>query len=160
MANTDKTTVVAIYIRDQLRANAASLGLVAGQIIYGEQNNIPGGVSVVVDSGTKSRNLEGSAAIQVAPGRFSGGRTRNRMLVTITVYNSQYGDEESKRLEVDQIAEGIEHFLHQDTTLGGNIIHGFVETWNPGTTIKGGSMFRVCQMIYSGQSKTTLPDVP
>lgn len=160
MAHTDKTTVIAIYIRDLLRTNAVILGLDATKILYGEQNNIPGGISVVVDSGTKTRALEGNVAKEVAPGVFAGGRVRNRMLVTITVYVSEYGSEEAKRLKVDQIAENIEHFLHQDTSLNNQIIHGFVETWNPGITFKGGSMFRTNQMIFNAQTKTSLVDLP
>lgn len=160
MAHTDKATVIAIYIRDLLRTNAVTLGLDATKIIYGEQTNIPGGISVVVDVGTKTRTLEGSSAIQVSPGVFSGGRTRNRMLITITIYNSEYGSEEAQRLLVDQKAETIEHFLHQDTSLNNNIIHGFVETWNPGISYKGGTQFRTTQLVYSAQTKTSIPDLP
>jgi len=160
MAHTDRTTVVAIYIRDLLRTNAVALGLDATKIIYGEQVQIPGGISVIIDSGTKNRTLEGSSAIQVSPGVFSGGRTRNRMAVTITIYNSTMGSEEDQRLAVDQKAEEIENFLHQDTSLNNNIMHGFVETWNPGISFKSGTMFRTTQMIYMAQSKTSIPDLP
>lgn len=160
MAHTDRTTVVAIYIRDLLRTNAGTLGLDATKIIYGEQVAIPGGISVVIDSGSKNRTLQGSSAIQVSPGVFSGGRTSNRMLVIIRIYNSEYGSEEAQRLAVDQKAEAIEHFLHQDTSLNNNIIHGFVESWNTGITIKSGTTFRTTEMIYSALSKTSLPDLP
>lgn len=158
MSHTDRTTVVALYIRDLLRTNAGSLGLDATKIIYGEQVAIPGGLSVVVDSGTKNRTLRGSTAKEVSPGVFSGGRTENRILVTITVFNSAYGSEETERIAVDQKAEDIEHFLHQDTSLNNNIVHGFVETLNPGITLKAGTMFRTTQMIYSALTKTNLTD--
>jgi len=82
------------------------------------------------------------------------------MAVTITIYNSTMGSEEDQRLVVDQKAEEIENFLHQDTSLNNNIIHGFVETWNPGISFKSGTMFRTTQMIYMAQSKTSIPDLP
>ena len=156
MSHTDKTTVVALYIRDLLRTNAGTLGLEATKIIYGEQNSIPGGITVVVDSGTKTRTLRGSAATQVSPGVFSGGRTENRLLITITVYQTVYGSEEAERIAVDQKAEAIEAFLHQDTSLNNNIIHGFIESWNPGISFKSGGQFRTTQMIYSALTKTNL----
>lgn len=150
MTHTDRTTVVAQYIKTLIDTNKASLGV--DQVLYGEQTNIPGGITVVVTAGMKTRALQRVA--------FPGGGTRNRMMVLITVYCNKLGDEQTLNLEVDQTAEDVEHLLHQDTTLGGNVIHGFVETTDPGYRFKSGSMFRATQMTHVSQTKTNLTDIP
>lgn len=151
MPLTDRTTVLATYIKNLIQTNKVALAI-DQDVIYGDHNNILGGVSVVVESGTKSRTLARVA--------FPGGGTQNGMIVLITVYNNKTGSEAVERLKVDQISENIENLLHQNTTMGGNIIHGYVHTWQPGVRFKPSSMFRVVEMLYVGQSKTNLANIP
>lgn len=150
MPHTDRTTVLATFIQNLINTNKVALGV--DNVLYGDQLNIPGGITVVVNSGVKNRALERVA--------FPGAGTRNRMIVLITVYNNQIGSEATEALLVDQTAEAVEHLLHQNTTMGDNIIHGFVESWDPGYRFKSGSMFRATQLIFIGQSKTNLTDIP
>lgn len=150
MAHTDKTTVVAQYILSLITTNKSSLGL--DNVLYGDQNEIPPGKTAVVATGRKDRVLQRVA--------FPGGGTRNRMIVMITVYNNTTGDEATKSLQTDQVAEAVEHLLHQNTTMGGNIIHGFVETWDPGYNFRRGSMFRATQLTFVADTKTNLTDIP
>ena len=150
MSNTDRTTIVATYIKNLINTNKAALNV--DNVLYGDHNLIPGGITVTVMSGMKNRVLQRVA--------FPGAGTRNRMIVLVTVYCNETGDEQTLSLKTDQIAEAVEHLLHQDTTLGGNVIHGFVETWDPGYRFKTGSMFRATQMTHISQTKTNLTDIP
>lgn len=146
MPLTDRGTVLAEYIRNLINTNKVALNV--DTVLYGDHEKIPSGITVTVMPGTKTRTIAGVA--------MPGGMSLNRILVIITVYNNQIGAEATERLNVDDIAEDIEVLLHQNTTMGDNIIHGFVETWDPGIRFKPSSMFRVTQMIFAGQSKTRI----
>lgn len=150
MSHTDRSTVVATYIKTLIDTNKVALNV--DQVLYGDHNNIPGGITVTVMPGVKSRALERVAS--------PGAGTRNRMITLVSVYCNKTGDEATLSLETDQVAEAVEHLLHQNTTLGGNVIHGFVESWDPGYRFKTGSMFRATQMTHISQTKTNLTDIP
>lgn len=146
MPHTDQSTVLAEAIVAKIKANQESLGL--DIVLYGEQNNVPGGLAVVVYCGTKRRPIAGVAG--------PGGRTDNYMEIMIDIHNSVYSSEEDGRLLVDRLAERVETLLHQDTTMGGIIIHGWVQEWRPGITFKENSMYRSVQLFYVGRSKTNI----
>lgn len=146
MPLTDRTTVLALHIQSLIEAEKATLGV--DLVLYGEQINIPKAKTVVINSGTKTRQIAGAAT--------PGGMTANRMTVLITVYNSTVGDEATERLAVDELAEDIEALLHLTPTMNNLIVHGFCETIDPGIKFNTGSMFRVTQITFVGQSKTHL----
>lgn len=149
MAHTDRSTELAIAIRDKIAANRTLLGLDYDSFVaYGDHNNIPGGRAITVASGTKTRELAGVAG--------PGGRTLNTMEVVISVYFSVVEAEETARLAVDRMAEAVENLLHQDTSMGGLIIHGFVREWTPGVIYRETSMYRVVQLHFVGQTKTNV----
>lgn len=149
MAHTDKSTVLAIALRDKIIANKEALGLATDDFVaYGDHNNIPGGRAITVASGTKTRELAGVAG--------PGGRTLNTMEVVISVFSMVLEQEQIARLAVDQMAEAVEALLHTDTTVGGIIIHGFVRDWVPGIIYRETSMFRVVQLHFVGQTKTNV----
>lgn len=150
MSHTDRSTVVATYIKNLIDTNKVALNV--DNVLYGDHNMIPGGITVTVMPGMKNRTLQRVAS--------PGAGTRNRMIVLVTVYCNETGDEQTLSLKTDQIAEAVEHLLHQNTTLGDNVIHGFVETWDPGYRFKTGSMYRATQMTHISQSKTNLTDIP
>lgn len=146
MPHTDKTSVLAQAILTKINTNLVSLGLNAAY--YGDQNNIPVAKAAVVMPGIKRRVQEGVGG--------PGGRSRNYMEVLIFIHNSTVGDEGTQRLVTDQLAEAVEALLHADVTVGGIIIHGFVENMDPGITFINGSQFRTVQMTYTGQTKTQI----
>jgi hypothetical protein len=80
----------------------------------------------------------------------------NYLPIIINVYNSQVTDEANGRLAVDQLAEAIEDLLHQDITLGGVVLDGYVSEFDPDPIFRQGSMFRVVQLTYLARSKTNL----
>jgi len=146
MALTDKASVVAQAVLALLLENKDSLGL--DQVYYGDQLNIPNAKCAAVRVGRKTRERAGVAG--------PGGRMMNYMPITINVYNSTVTDEGSARLVVDQLAEAIEDKLHEDITLGGIILDGFVSEWDPDPVFRTGSLFRTVQLTFQARSKTNL----
>lgn len=149
MAHTDSPTVLAIAIRDKIEAVAATLGIV--EVFYGSHAMITKTPAVIVLDVGKRRALAGVSS--------PGGRTENQLIVTIDVHNAAVGNEETERLALGTLANNIEAELHKDTTMGGIIIHGFVEEWNNGDSSIGGE-FRTVQMIFVGRTKTYLSPSP
>ncbi len=146
MPHTDNVTVVAVALYNLINANKGSLGI--NIVLFGNQNMIPSSPAVVVNPGTKRRDLAGVSA--------PGGRVMNEMSVFIDVHSSKVGDEFAERLAVDQLAEAVEVKIHSDVTLGGILIHGFVNEWDPGETFIQGSAFRTVRMTFIGKTKTYL----
>lgn len=146
MSHTDKVTPVAIFIKDLLIANQASLGLQG--VLFGEQTMIPESPFAIVNCGPKRRVLAGASA--------PGGRTENRLTVFIDIVSSSVGPESDERLKLDQLSEAVETKIHADVTCGGIIIHGFVTDWEPGHFFIGNSMFRSTRLIFEGVTKTYL----
>lgn len=149
MAHTHKSTVLAQAILQKIKDNKLAVGLDADSFVdYGDHNNITGGKAVTVQAGTKNRDLAGVAG--------PGGRTLNLLEVVVTAYYMKVEGEATARLACDQLGENIEDLLHQDTTVGGLIIHGFVRQWVPGVIMRETSMFRVVQLHFVGQTKTNV----
>lgn len=156
MTHTDRTTVLALAIKAKIEAVMEDYEI--DQVLYGDQLNIGKATVVVVEPGLKTRELQGVGGQTTVDGNRTGGRTLNTMQVLINVYSSKYGSESEQRLRVQQLAERIENMLHQDTSVGGIIIHGFVDSWDPGLVFKTGSMFRSVQMTFTGTTKTMLTE--
>lgn len=146
MAHTYKATVLAMAIKDLIEANKATLGI--NEVYYGDHNNIPVGISAAITAGTKHRDLAGVSG--------PGGRSMNTLNVVIFIYYSVVEAEATARLAVDQIGEAVEDLLHTDTTMGGLLIHGFVQDVIPGTVFKENSMFRAVELDYQGKTKTNI----
>jgi hypothetical protein len=147
MAHTDDDTVVAEAIFDLLEANKATLLL--DDVLYGNHNNIPRASGAVVTALGNTRTLAGVSA--------PGGRTENTLNVEIDLHWSKVGDEATERRAADARGTALSKKLHEDTTLGGIVIHGFVVTIHRGETIMAdNSMFRSVRLMYSATTKTYL----
>lgn len=145
--HTDDDVVVAEYIFDLITANKANLLL--DDVLYGNHTQIPLGGTAIVTAGGKRRELAGVSA--------PGGRTTNTMSVLVELHWSKVGDEATERRAVDNRATALEQLVHQDTTLGGIIIHGFFEQVDRGETESSNTgMFRTVRMGFTGISKTYL----
>lgn len=145
--NTDRTTVLCIAIRDLIIANKGELGVV--DVFYGKHTMVPNSPTVVIKPGRKSRELRGVAA--------PGGRTQNQLMVLIDVMAADViSSEEQARLDIDTLAENVEKLLHVDTTIGGYVIHGFVENWDPGEIFIDKSQWRMVRMTYLAKTITYL----
>lgn len=151
MAHTDQDTDVAIAIETLLTANKVTLAL--DDVLYGNHTFIPRASAAIVIPLGHRRELAGVAA--------PGGRTLNTLMVSIDLHYSKVGDEESMRKAVDAKGVLLENLIHQDTTVGGIIIHGFITEVDRGeTTFANNSMFRTVHMIFMGQTKTYLSPAP
>jgi hypothetical protein len=147
MAHTDDDTVVAKYIQALFVANQTDLLL--DDVLYGRHTNLPHASAAVIVPGGHRRTLAGVSA--------PGGRTENLLSVEIGMHWSKVGDEETERQAVDDRAMSMEKKLHEDTTMGGLVIHGFVASTERGETMMANnSMFRSVQMIWQGTTKTYL----
>lgn len=146
MAHTDKDEVLALAIEALLITNKVALGL--QDVLYGDHVNVPKSPTIIVMPLGKVRELEGVAA--------PGGRTKNKLMVGLEVLVSKVQDERSGRVETDALASVIEDFLHNDTTVGGILIHGFVTQTQRGNATFSSGMFQSVRMSFEGTTKTYL----
>lgn len=144
--HTDSDTVVAQAIFDLIEANKIALAL--DDVLWGNQEMIPHASAAVVMPLGKRRILAGVSA--------PGGRTENTLLVTIEVNRSKVGVEAVERKVVDDTGTAIELLLHSDTTLGGIVIHGFVEQTDRGEVTLTAGQFRTVRLMYAARTKTYL----
>jgi hypothetical protein len=145
--HTDRDDLVAQAIFDLIELNKATLFL--DDVFYGNQNMIPRASAAVVTAMGKRRALAGVAA--------PGGRTDNDLMIIIDLHWSKVGDEATERKNCDDRAYALEQLIHADTTIGGIIIHGFIDSVDRGETqIANGSMFRSVRMSFTGRTKTYL----
>lgn len=148
MPHTSDDTAVAQAIFNIIVANQATLLL--DDVLYGNHTVIPHASAAVVTALGKQRDLVGV----VAP----GGRTDNTLSIEITLHWSKVGDEATERKNADDRGTALETLIHQDTTVGGIIIHGYIKQVNRGETeMSNGNMFRSVRMIFTGVTKTNLP---
>ncbi len=146
MTHTDQVSVLSLAIQSLLTNNKTTLGL--ADVLFGNQTMIPNSPTAVVIPGPKRKVLAGVAA--------PGGRTMNTLIVYIDVQNMRVGVEATERLFVTQLAETVETFLNKDTTVGGIVIHGFVEQAIPGETFLQNGEFRRGRLVVAAQTKTYL----
>jgi hypothetical protein len=146
VTHTPLTTVLAKAIQEELDNAKQSLGVV--DVLFGNQNMIPHSPTIVVMSGRKRRELVGVAS--------PGGRVENILTVLIDIHSSKVGSEADERLALEQLAELVEIEIHKDVTVGGRIIHGFVQDWDPGEAFIGDSMFRTVRLTFVGITRTYL----
>lgn len=147
MAHTDDDVVVAEFLYNLILTNKVTLSL--DEVYYGNHNMIPVGKAAVITAAGKSRVLSGVGGPR--------GQFTNTLNVLIAVHLSKVGDEATERRAVDAIATEVEKLVHQDVTLGGIIIHGFIGEVSRGESpMANGSMFRSVLMSYSGTTKLIL----
>lgn len=145
--NTDRTTVLALDIKQLYLDNKVAYGL--GDIFYGKHIMIPQSPTVVVMSGITVRTLQGVAG--------PGGKVKNELNIIIDVMaDDVLGGEEAGRLAVDTLAEDLEKLLYLDVTRNGLVIHGFVQRKDPGEITINNSTWRTVRMTYVGESRTYL----
>lgn len=147
MPHTDDDTILATAIRDLINANKNDFGI--DDVLYGYHIMIPRASAVIVQAAGYIKNLVGVQG--------PGGRADNQLNVGIDVHISAVGDEETERRKVDDLSKLITTLLHEDTTVGGIIIHGFVNGATRGNTIMANnSMFRTVQMTFVGRTRTLI----
>lgn len=150
MSNTISLVAVAKKIETVLIDDMAQLGLEA--VFFGDQADIPKSPTVCVEPVDKVKDLQGA-------NRYCLVRFR----VGVLLYHSRIQDDQLTREEADTFGEAIEHYLdsYQDGTsppgtLGGLLIHGFVNTFESGYTVRNNNQFRSVRLTYEGLVKQLL----
>lgn len=112
-------------------------------IWYGDQANIPRTPAVCVEPSITRRKIHSAANLP---------RTENEFNVLVMVYVSLLSDsgtiEKTKDLLLDQVCDT----LNTDYTLGGLVLWGLTSECDPGYNLKGGKLFRVGKIVYSGMN--------
>lgn len=145
MALTDRSSEVTTYISNLLKERMIELEI--KDVWYGDQNNIPRFPAVAVEPGPFNRGLSGIGG---------KGRTDNTITVYLLVYNNNIKDVQKTRQDTDQLAEQLMDVLHEDVTMGGLVIHGFVNTIEPGYTVRGNNLLRSSRVTWTGMTKTLI----
>ena len=148
MPNTDSLYTVTKAIQTLLQANYVALELDRPEdVTYGDQDKIPRTPFLCVESGPKTRTIDGKGA---------SGRTENNFTVFIMCYISNIRSVQENREDADLFAEQIEALLHSDVQLGGIVIHGFVTSIEPGYATRSGALMRVARITWQGLTKTLI----
>lgn len=144
MALTDQLSVVTKYIYDLLQSTQSELGL--ADVWYGDQEKIPRTPCVAVDSGEKTRELNGAPR-----------RTLVNLTIYIMIYHHKVQQTQASRQEVEALSDAVETLLHTDPRLGDNVIHCMVTAMDPGYLQRQATMLRATRLTLECTSQVQLP---
>jgi len=145
MAQTDRVSVVCQAIYDLLIANSVALGI--EDVWLGDQALLPHTPAACVVPGPLTRELTGMP-----------NRTDNNMTAYVMIYHSILQNQEVTEMEAIQVSEAVMSLLHQDLSLGGTVIHGYVRTIEPGYSNKARSWYRSSRVTWTGLTKTIMSE--
>lgn len=141
MPQSDKPTVVSQYIYDYLSDGRQMLGI--EDVWDGDEQLIPRVPAVCVIMGNYGRLLSGAPF-----------RTDNTFDIFLMMYHGQIQDSQLNQRQCILRAEAVMDYLHLDKTMGGNVIHGYVTSIEPGAVRLGTSLMFVTRITWSGLTKT------
>jgi hypothetical protein len=151
--NTDSSLAIAERFYQILFANKAQLGL--NFVAFGDQNLIPETPSLMVEPGTKKREL-----------RSGSDHTLNDIDTYFIILHSPVGlvDVQQARRENMAIAEGVERYLHRnhlrlfdvDVPTTQLTIHGYCVEMDPGFQAKQNTLYNAVQLTWRSTTKTWL----
>lgn len=145
VALTESSPVLTDYIYNMLNAPAMKTSLGVKDVWYGDQTKVPQVPCLVVESGTSRRTLTGAPS-----------RTDINFVVHVTVYHAAISDTQANRRACDTLARAVEAQLHSDKQMGGNVIHGFCTSIEPGFAFKGGALMHATRVTWEGLSKVMI----
>jgi hypothetical protein len=73
------------------------------------------------------------------------------------VYHGQVQDTQNNQRQCDQLAEALRDFLHTDPQAGGNVIHGWVTTMEPGWATRSRTLMRMHRLTWTCRARTVNP---
>lgn len=129
--------------------NGNSLGI--NDLIYGDQDRIAQDRTVCIESGDTTSPLAGVPSM-----------VQRQHECFILCYYARYDNEELRKYDAEQFANGIEDYLNQNLTLalpdGSDpiVTHGWVVSNSPGYTYKQNSLIKASRLTWNGISKTRL----
>jgi hypothetical protein len=148
---TDSSLVIAERFYQIAHSVKYQLGFM--DVWYGDQNLIPQTPALVVEPGTKRREL--SAAQD---------HTSNQIDTYFLIYHSPVSEMQNARRETIAVAEALERYLHRnhlrlfDAAVPANqlTIHGHNVELDPGYQFKGNTLYNAVQMTWRSITKTWL----
>ena len=123
----------------RLNSNKAVLG--AADVWYGPQALIPRYPAIIVEPQPKRRSYVGTHRFKLI------------FTVGIFVYHGKVQGSELNRQENEQAASVVEDFIHQDLTLGGLVVAGYVTLVEPGIVFRGEVMVTSTRLTWQGESR-------
>lgn len=143
MPTTDRVSLVVQAHVDLITSRKATLGL--ADVWYGDQSRLPRTPADCVDAGPMERTLN----------RATGkGGTENTFRIYHLIYLGKVQDVQANLKQAQELAESIMTVLHEDITLGGLVLHGFVTTIEPGFVRKGDALMKVQRLAWHGMNQT------
>lgn len=141
---TDNISIVARKIYSLLDENRVGLGF--QDIWYGDQDKTPRTPCAAVESGPKTRELNGAPR-----------RTMVTMTIYVLVYHEKILDVQQNQLESEKLNEAVEALLHQDAALDGLVIDSMVTNVEPGYVNRGGAKVKASRITFTCTSQKMLP---
>jgi len=143
----DPTTLVtdiAQHLQDMIEENKDNLRVKA--VYYGDQDKIAFTPTVCVESGGKTRELNGAPR-----------RTMVNMENYILVYVGAVMSSQTNRLDDDTVAEAIEALVHTDAQMEGRVIDSMVTAVEFGYLQRNNSLFRTARLTVTARQQEQLP---
>lgn len=114
-------------------------------IYYGDRQLIPATPAISVVPGPYTRSISGVGG---------KGRTDNNIRVFFLCYIARLDDSSELARDVDLFGETLMDILHENVTLGGLVVHGFVTAIEPGYATRSGTYMHACRVTWEGLTKT------
>jgi hypothetical protein len=134
-----RAPVITQRIVDILTESADELAIKG--VFYGYQQLIPEFPAISVESGRKAR----------------GGNSTHRFEITFSVLmmleHGKIQSTEINKKESEELSELVEAKLHEDLTLGGLVIFGYVASIDPGVRFRESEMIRATRLTWNGLSR-------
>jgi hypothetical protein len=111
-------------------------------VFYGDQDLIPNVPALTVEAGTKTRDYN-----------QTGLQTNVELSISFVLFHAKVADRQVTKKELDERAEALETFIHQNTNLDGLVINGLVTSSEPGFIERGSITFHAHRLIWEGLSK-------
>jgi hypothetical protein len=134
-----RAPVITQRIVDVLTESADELTLKG--VFYGFQQLIPEFPAISVESGRKFR------------GGSSTHRFEIRFSVLMMLEHGKIQSTEINKKESEELSELVEAKLHEDLTLGGLVIFGYVSGIDPGVRLRESEMIRATRLTWDGLSR-------
>ena len=137
---------IAKYAQDKLNDNRTTLGLDRNAIQYGDVTRLTVTPMVCIETGDKSRELNGAPR-----------RTMVTGTVYLLVYHSAVKNASVNREADDQYAEQLETLMHEDASFGGLVIDSLVSAIEFGYQVRANTVYRASRLTLQARWQEMLP---
>lgn len=110
-------------------------------VYYGYQQLIPAFPALSVESGRKGRVGSGTHRFEI---QFS---------VLMMLEHGSIQSTEITKKESEELSELIEQKIHEDFTLGGLVLFGYIRSIDPGVRLRESEMIRATRLTWEGLSR-------